>query len=229
MKIICIVLSLILIFGTVYYFFPTSLLEDVVADEVGCIVVQHGSSGARFTVVGDGEIRAILQNLQSVTVKRDGLSIKEDGFGYQLTLMDQQGDVMETIIVNSSTQLRKTPFFYKLTSGETCYSYLQELEAAYSNNGDSGLHSGYLTNGDRWFEGTVKSVNGSSMQITPRADTWEAQSGGNAGITVTLRLSNGETAPTPQKGDVVRITYDGMIAESYPPQILHVHSIEIVQ
>ena len=91
MKIICIVLSLILIFGAVYYFSPTSLLEDVVADEVGCIVVQHGSSGARFTVVGDGEIRAILQNLQSVTVKRDGLSIKEDGFGYQLTLMDQQG------------------------------------------------------------------------------------------------------------------------------------------
>ena len=233
MKLFCIVLSVILILCTVgagyYYLAPISILENVTADEVGCIVVFNGSSGARFTVAGDGEIQTIVQNLQNVTVKRNGLSINVDGFAYSLTVMDQSGDIMDTITVNGPHALRQDPFFYEVTVGETCYTYLQYLETAYANSGDSGLHSGYLTNGNRWFEGPVKSVNGNSMQIIPRADTWESQSGGTAGITVTLRLSNGEIAPAPQKGDVVRITYVGMIAESYPPQIFHVYSVEIVQ
>ena len=232
MKAACIVLSIILILCAVgvgfYHLAPASILKDISAEEVGCIVVFNGSTGARFTVAADGKIHTIVQNLQGITAKRDGLSAHVDGFVYQLTVMDQRGDVLETVTVNGPHALQQDPFFYKVTAGETCYAYLQHLETAHANSGDSGLHSGYLTNGDRWFEGTVKSVRGSSMQVIPRADTWEAQSGGDAGITVTLRLNNGETAPTPEKDDVVRITYDGMIAESYPPQIFHVSSVEIV-
>lgn len=229
MKIFCAILAIVLIFGAVYYFSPVSFLKDVLAEDVGCIVVHNGSTGASFTVIGEGEIRQIVQNLQSISVKRKGLSLKEDGYTYRLTVMDQRGDIIDTVTVNSPTELCQKPFFYEATESDTCFAYLQYLETAYDNSGDSGLHSGYLTSGDRWFEGTVKSVHGNSMQIIPRADTWEAQSGGDAGITVTLRLTNGETAPAPEKGDVVRITYDGMIAESYPPQILHVSSIETVQ
>ena len=229
MKIFCAILAIVLIFGAVYYFSPVSFLKDVLAEDVGCIVVHNGSTGANFTVIGEGEIRQIVQNLQSISVKRKGLSLKEDGYIYRLTVMDQRGDIIDIVTVNSHTELCQKPFFYETTKSDTCFAYLQYLETAYDNSGDSGLHSGNLANGDRWFEGAVKSVHGNSMQIIPRADTWEAQSGGDAGITVTLRLTNGETAPAPEKGDVVRITYDGMIAESYPPQILHVSSIETVQ
>ena len=232
MKALCITLAVILILCAAgagfYYLFPVTILKNVDPQEVGSIAVFNGSTGARFTVAHEGEIFTIVDNLQGVSVKRNGISSSTDGFAYSLTVMDKKGRTIDTITVNGPYALRDDPFFYQITQGESCYSYLQHLETAYANSGDSGLHSGYMKNGNRWFEGTVKSVHGNSMQIIPCADTWEAQSGGDAGITVTLRLQDGSTAPAPQKDGMVRIVYNGMIAESYPPQILHVYSVEIL-
>lgn len=227
---VCIILVVILlsfcIGFEIYYRAPVNFLENVSSKDVGCIAVFNGSSGARFTVSDEETMLQIIENLQGVTAKRNGISPNHDGYAYQLTFMDEQGKTIDTLIVNSANTVRKDPFFYEITDGTLCYGLLQTLESIHGQSGDSGLHSGYLEDGSRWFEGTVKSVNGNSIQITPCADTWEYQSGGAAGIIVTLRLSDGTTAPVPQKGDQVRITYDGMIAESYPPQILHVYAME---
>lgn len=232
-KAVCIVVALVLCLGTVgfgiYYISPTAFLKGIASEDVGCIAIFNGSTGARFTVTNQAEIQTIVTNLQSITAKRCGLSVNEDGFSYQLTFMNGQGKTVDTVTVNSPNAIRRDPFFYEITDGEVCYSFLQSLEILYANSGDSGLHSGVLENGGRWFEGTVLSVNGTSMQVSPCADTWEHQSSGKEGITVTLRLTDGSVAPAPQKGDTVKITYNGMIAESYPPQILHVYHITVLK
>ncbi len=231
-KIICIVIASILVIATsgfgIYYFSPATFLKGISPQDVGCIVVFNGSTGARFTVSDEDEVETVITNLQGVTAKRDGVSVNYDGFAYQLTMMDTQGKTVDILIVNGTDSLRRDPFFYEITDGSLCYDLLQALEAKHGKSNDSGLHSGNSANGNRWFEGTVKSVNGNSIQVIPCADTWEAQSGGTVGITVTLRLTDGTVATAPQKGDQVRITYNGQIAESYPPQILKVDSVEII-
>ena len=231
-KIICIVMASILILSAagfgIYYFSPTTFLNGHSPQDVGCIVVFNGSTGIRFTISDVTEVETVVENLKSVTAKRDGISVNYDGFAYQLTIMDAKGKTVDTLIVNGADSLRRDPFFYEITNGSLCYELLHTLEIKYGHNTDSGLHSGDLDNGNRWFEGTVKSVNSNSIQVIPHADTWEAQSGGTVGITVTLRLTDGTTATAPQKGDQVRIIYNGQIAESYPPQILKVESVEIL-
>ena len=231
-KIICIVIASILILGAagfgIYYFSPTTFLKGHSPQDIGCIVVFNGSTGTRFTVSDATEVETIVENLKSVTAKRNGISVNYDGFAYQLTIMDSKGKTVDTIIVNGTDSLRRDPFFYEITDGSLCYDLLQSLETKHAQNSDGELHSGNLDNGNRWFEGTVKSVNGNSIQVIPYADTWEAQNAGAQGITVTLRLTDGTTATVPQKGDQVRITYNGQIAESYPPQILKVESVEII-
>ena len=42
-------------------------------------------------------------------------------------------------------------------------------------------------------------------------------------------MTNMDSSPEPEVGDVLEIEYDGSIAESYPARITNVYSIRIVE
>lgn len=232
MKKICIVLAIVLVLGAIgfgfYYTSPASFFEKISQENVDCIAVFNGRTGRSFNVTDADELATILQSLKNVTARRNGLSIREDGYGYRLTLMDQSGKALDVITVNTETSLRRDPFLYEITNGTLCYEFLEALETEMAFGDPNSIHAGTLENGKRWFEGFVTQVRENSIQVSPCANTWEAQSGASAGITVTLRLTDGTVSSQPQKGERVRITYNGEIAESYPPQILKVDRIEIL-
>ena len=130
--IIAIVL-LALIIVCVWYYSPKTFLKGVNAEDIASISVFNGSTGGRFTVENVGDIRYIVENLQSTPMKRDNISSNYDGFHFKLTFKDANGSVIDSFIINSDTTVRDDPFFYR-SDGGLCFAYLQELESNYTSN-----------------------------------------------------------------------------------------------
>lgn len=87
---------------------------------------------------------------------------------------------------------------------------------------EANIFSGDLTDGSRWFVAEVLEVSGSNITVMPLGDGFEASSAIGAGLIVHA------TADVKSK-DLVKVTYNGLIAESYPPQIFSVFSVDVLR
>ena len=123
--IICIVATCL------WYFTPKSFLEDVDANEIASISVLNGGTGRRMTLEDAGEISFIVNNIQTVKMKRGKISSNYDGYSFSLTFKDADGNAIDSFIINSTTVIRDDPFFYESENGELCFEFLQELENKY--------------------------------------------------------------------------------------------------
>lgn len=81
--------------------------------------------------------------------------------------------------------------------------------------------AGDLDNGSRWFIAKVLEVSSSNIRVMPLGDGFEAKQALDSGIIVHSEIEA-------SINDYVRITYSGAIAESYPPQIFSVTSVELI-
>ena len=91
---------------------------------------------------------------------------------------------------------------------------------------ETGVHAGDTASGGRWFDARVLSVSSGSLMVMPLGESFERDSAGEAGISLSTRLKDGSTASGFARGDVIRVVYGGEIAESYPVQIFGAVSIE---
>ena len=79
------------------------------------------------------------------------------------------------------------------------------------------------------FYGGVLEVYDGRILVLPSERSAEWQSCGKSGIYVSTVVGGKNIAPEGlKKGSYVLITYNGMIAETHPPQIFFVYSIEII-
>lgn len=130
------VIAVVVIVATVigiWYFTSKTFLKDIDANEIKTISVFNGSTGKRFDIDKEEEIEYIVNNIQGIEMERGGISSYTDGFSYQLSFEDKNGDVVDNLIVNGTHTLRKDPFFYNTQDGGICYGYLQALEFKYTD------------------------------------------------------------------------------------------------
>lgn len=111
-----------------WYCTPKTFLGGVCADDIIEIKVFDGSAGKSFVINDTKDIEYVVENVQSCTLRRDGISSGYDGFGFSLSFITVQGEVADTFIINSDDTVRDDPFFYKSESGKLCYAYLRALE-----------------------------------------------------------------------------------------------------
>jgi len=132
---IIILASLVLVSVTavaVWYFTPKTFLEKVSRDDISSIVVFNGNSGNRFVIESDEEISAIVDNIRSISMRRDNVSSGYSGSAYHLCFKDAEDETTDFFIVNSDTTIRDDPFFYRSRGGDLCFNYLFELEEKYT-------------------------------------------------------------------------------------------------
>ncbi len=108
----CAVLALVLILWVVYCL-PKTFLSGVDPAEIALIRVFDGSDGTSFVIDERADIDAIVTKLQGTKMKRGKISAEVDGFRFSLTFVDQSGETVETLILNSADTIRKDPFFYE--------------------------------------------------------------------------------------------------------------------
>ena len=118
------VLVLILV---AYYYAPVTFLKGVDPADIDCITIFDGNTGSISEVTKDKDVAHIVENLQSVPVRRTGISILEPGYRFRMTFTDDKGTVVEELIVNSEDTIRQDPFFLTTEEGGLCFDYIWDL------------------------------------------------------------------------------------------------------
>ena len=212
---------------TSWYLSPVNFLYGLDVDDVCVIDVINGSTGHHFSISDTDEIENIVDNIKNAEMKRNKLSFGHDGNSFCLTFKNADGKVLDDFIINSKSTIRDDPFFYECEYFELCFDYLKTLETKYAES--LPPHSGEISDRRFWFDAIVLKVTDGSLLVMPYGGTSEYRSAGEAGVYVSTRLAEEGSVPAIKNGDTVRITYDGLIAETYPTQIFTVYSIEKIE
>lgn len=81
------------------------------------------------------------------------------------------------------------------------------------------------TVGNTVFQAEVLEIGKGYILVEPSEGCMEA----NSSDLIQVSMKNMEPSPEPEVGDIIEITYNGEIAESYPAQISVVYGIKVVE
>ena len=113
----------------VWYHMPVKLL-DADPDKVAKISIFDGNQGKQIEVADAEKIRRIVESLDSVTVRRRGISLGYTGYRFRLEVYTHSGEsekLAAQFIVNTADSIRRDPFFYRVESGEVDFDFIQSL------------------------------------------------------------------------------------------------------
>lgn len=125
LTVVCIIVA-----AFVWYRMPTRLLPGVNASDISRIEVFDGNTGKRFDIDREADVARILNDLQSATLRREGISLGYVGERFRLTFYDKAEKELTHFTVNSESTIRRDPFFYRDQTSSLCVDVLEELEAA---------------------------------------------------------------------------------------------------
>lgn len=118
------VLLLILV---AYYYAPVTFLKGVDPADIATITIFDGNTGSESEITKQKDITYIVENIQSVPVRRTGISILEMGYRFRMTFTDEKGELVEVLTINSEDTIRKDPFFLTTEEGGLCFDYIWDL------------------------------------------------------------------------------------------------------
>lgn len=110
----------------IWHLTPKVFLKNIHADDVASISVFDGAAGTRITITNANDIKTIVENIQSIAMRKDNFCGNDDGFGFSLTFQNTENEVIDHLILNSTSTIRDNPFYYRCDD-ELCYNYLKEL------------------------------------------------------------------------------------------------------
>jgi len=129
-----IVLGILALTGIIWYRTPVDFVR-LSPENVLKIVLFDGNSGKGCHIQDPQDIQHIIENLNTIKLQRDKLSIGYVGYRFQTTIYLTNGEEANGwnhFILNSNDTVRKDPFFYKVVEGEIDIEYLQKrLDASF--------------------------------------------------------------------------------------------------
>lgn len=116
----------VIIGGFVWWNAP-SPITNISPPNVSKIVIFDGHTGKALTIKNKVEIKHLVDNLNSVHVNKNQISIGYMGYGFRTRIYGTKGGVYKSFIIESRNIIRKDPFFYKARSNSIDYNYVQSL------------------------------------------------------------------------------------------------------
>lgn len=118
---------------------PKTFGKNVDPSEVDHINVFDGNTGTGFTITNPDDIKYIVENIQSHSMKKAGISLGRMGYSFKIRYIDSNDkDVIPVFTLNSDDTIRKDPFFY-VCNGGLCFDYIKECEEVYKTNGAESM------------------------------------------------------------------------------------------
>ena len=118
---------ILLLILVAYYYAPVTFLKGVDPADIAAITIFDGNTGSESEITKQKDITYIVENIQSVPVRRTGISILEMGYRFRMTFTDEKGELVETLTSNSTDTIRKDPFFLTSEEGGLCFDYIWDL------------------------------------------------------------------------------------------------------
>jgi hypothetical protein len=123
-----ILVAILIIIAIIYYFTPKTFGQVINPSDIDHINVFDGNTGVGFTIDNPEDIKYIVENIQSKSMRRSGISIGRVGYLFSITYVDSNDKaIVSTFFINGEDTIRKDPFFYRCDGG-LCVDYLEELE-----------------------------------------------------------------------------------------------------
>ena len=110
-----------------YFYAPVTFLKGVESTQIDTVYIFDGNTGEELALTNQKDIAYILENIQSVPVRRTGISILEMGYRFRMTFTDEKGGVVEELTINSADTIRQDPFFFTTEEGGLCFDYIWDL------------------------------------------------------------------------------------------------------
>lgn len=133
MILFCVILAAGILLAVLYNV-PKTFGKGIELSAVDHIYVFDGNTGRGFTIDDPGDIQYIIGNIQSRSMKRDGLSLGRMGYRFRIDCMDkEEKNIIRQFIINSDDTIRQDPFFYRCDGG-LCFDYLISMEEKYASD-----------------------------------------------------------------------------------------------
>ncbi len=91
------------------------------------ITIRDGNTGEYYTISNEEDFNYLIDNFNTIKVKKDKISLWYMGYGYDITFYDYEGDIVSNFIVNSANYIRKGPFFYITIDGLIEFDYIENM------------------------------------------------------------------------------------------------------
>lgn len=121
---------LLIAFAFVWWNSETVFLKSVPSDSISVIQVRNGRNGNRFAISDPEDVSYVVENMQSHSFHKSGISLFRLGTWLTLSFMDADGNTVEEFIINGNDVIRKDPFFYAIDHGDLAdiTDYVTNLE-----------------------------------------------------------------------------------------------------
>lgn len=117
----------VIIIGIFIWWNVPSSITNIAPSEVSKIEIFDGNTGKAITITAPADIEHIIENLNTVALKKEKISLGTTGYSFRTTIYKSDGNVYKEFIISSSNTIRKDPFFYRDSSGSIDYEYIQKL------------------------------------------------------------------------------------------------------
>lgn len=120
----------VLVLGIIVWYNSPIDFVDLNPEDVLEIVIFDGNTGNALHIKEEEEIECLIENLNSVRLRRDKISVGYSGYRFKTTIYLTDGEEANgwnNFIINSNDTVRKDPFFYRVIEGNIDYQYIQSL------------------------------------------------------------------------------------------------------
>lgn len=124
-------IAVIIIGGLIWWNAPCSI-TNIAPSKVSKIEIFNGGTGRSITITDSADIEHIINNLNTISLKKEKISLGYMGCSYITTVYKANGNVYKKFIINSSDTIRKDPFFYQDSSGSIDSEYIHKLFDKYA-------------------------------------------------------------------------------------------------
>ncbi|MDN7229369.1 hypothetical protein QWY15_19080 [Planococcus sp. N064] len=130
---IAVPLLLLLLFAWTYL--PNKIL-DLESAQIAEIEILNGNSIKLIEITEESDIRYLVDDLNNITFQKGVPSIGEKEFGYRTIFLDNEGEVMEDLVIHSSDTVKYQGFFYEAETEAIAYDFIEELASDKTESGD---------------------------------------------------------------------------------------------
>ena len=94
---------------------------------VSRITIFDGNTGKAIDITDTDKINHIISNLRDITFQKGKPSFWRMGYSYRTTFYDDNGEVIEELIISSNDTIRYKGFFYTAKDYKIDYNYVEQL------------------------------------------------------------------------------------------------------